>query len=312
MTEKSYRWFLFKHWANLTFLGAALVFALVSGSWFLFIVAGVLEVCALWILPDVPLVKRRLDLGDKENRLEEQRWYFLRVLWGVQRPLSMPLDFLIRKDTNWSQVAASYHEEDDRQTFRRLSQIVTGLRSFRRVQPDSITEAQLARMDEVINGWLNLLYMAKNADESLSRLNKGALEEEFNRLKEMYEAAGTDKNTRVVLGERLRTLKDKVTSIPRLEQRRDLARAQADTLVHHIETIDSQVRSAGSIGANVLMDTTMESLVDIGTDEIASVAEVRGMLTGTDVDDSRAWDEVEAQLKAMRPETDKRLRRKSA
>lgn len=47
-------------------------------------------------------------------------------------------------------------------------------------------------------------------------------------------------------------------------------------------------------------------------DEITSVAEVRGMLTGTDVDDSRAWDEVEAQLKAMRPEINKRLREKSA
>ena len=96
---------------------------------------------------------------------------------------------------------------------------------------------------------------------------------------------------RIVLAERLRTLKQKVEELPKLEQRFGLAVAESERIVDDIEAFLLQAKTSG--GSNIsLLDGMVDryDLLDSDLDRAMVSSEVRGMLDGAD--EESTWDEV--------------------
>lgn len=290
----NYRRAVLTHWANLTGVGVAGVLgAAAFGPVGLFAV-GVAEALALWIVPDIPSVQKRLDATEKDDTLETRRWYYLNALWRVQRPVSTN-PFFAQRPVRWAEVEGRrYNTEDDNQftTFIRLVQIVEGLYSLRTIRPDAVTVAQIGRIDDTINGWLARLYTAKNITDTLAQMDRSVLADELARLEKMYATIDPkDTSSQVVLGERLRALQAKADLIPALEKKRGLVLAEADTIVQQIETLNAQARTSGlAEGAGLLDTATVEGIT--GYDEVTAAAEVRGILSNTDPADPKVWENL--------------------
>jgi len=296
----NYTWEVLKHWMNLCFLGVFVLAGFFLHGAFL-VIGGVIEFAVLWVLPAMTVVKRALDLTAKEDRLIEQRWFYLKKLWDIETPYQDPAAKLLawcsNATTNWSELVSRnyYNRNEDLDRFSRLCRLVAELETLAEVRPEALSSSQLSRLNELINGWLTHLYAVKNAEDSLGGLDRKTLDKEFKAIKGLFTAAGGAEQAGAALGERLRILKEKVDSISVLEQRRDLSRAQADSIAHHIETVSTQVGSSSPTETGSLLDVEVESLVDMSTEmEIAS--QTRSILSGTDVADPQIWADIEGKL----------------
>jgi hypothetical protein len=305
----NYRMAFLTHWLNLSFLAGGIVIGLASGGMTgLFVVLGI-EVAFLWILPDLALVQRFLTVTAKTEDVDEQRWYYLRSLWGLEPDQS--LGFLgavfgvdvawhqldLNPDSGYRRVRNQDSTMEHKRTFLRMCEVVHELRKLHDVRKSSISTSQIRKLDEMINNWLALHNTAKDAKAALLRMDKDSLRTEFGRLRE--QAAEADPSTRIVISERLRTLKSKVESIPKLERREGLAVAQAEGIAHHIEKVNQQVRSAGMADvSSKLLDTTVDNLVDVSViDDLEVISDTRDALSGTSMDDDGLWEEIGDALK---------------
>ena len=289
----NYRWGVAKHPANVLFVGAGLAAGALFG-WPVLAVAGALEALVLLTVPQYDSVRGAFDKDAKAEGLVQQRWYYLKNLWGiVPRTTGNPF---LKHEMRWSTVlqgirgSQALRGHESAGTFQRLCEIVEGLRGLRAIRPDAITDDQLFRLDEMINGWLTLLYTAKRIEDTLSRMDRYALADELASLEEMQaDADPNDRATRVVMGERLRALQAKADMIPELEKRQGLVLAQADTFVQQVETLNAQIGASGVANASSLLNTTTVDALVNGYDEVTAAAEVRGMLSNTDPDDPQVW-----------------------
>lgn len=303
--KPSYTSQVFKHWLNLTFLAVVFGGGLTFG--FPILALGlVLEGLALWVLPDFPVIKQSLDSASRIERIERQRWYYLRVLWGVDKPdVNNVLEMLFSSAPNWTESIDRrfrYASTDNLGIFVRLCKVITNLRELQVARPNAISNDQLLRLDEMINGWLGLAYLVANTEESLTQIDQKALVKDFEKLKTKVEKTDpNDRALRTVLGEQLRTIRSKVDSLPKLERRKALAQVQADTIVQQIEAVSTQARSSVAIEAGVALDTSMmmdSVLSDGNLDEVELQAEVRGVTSGSsfDLDDPTVWDDINSKL----------------
>lgn len=296
MDKQSYRWSVFKHWVNLAYLTGVVTLGLIGGVEVLGL-GLLIEGFALWVLPDIPQVKLALDAVDRTARIERQRWYYLKVLWRVKPPEAG--NPFISSAINWAGHVGNWNNTEIAKVFTRLCRLVEGLRDFQKARPESISNEALLRIDEMINGWLSLLYVLQTTDESLGQINQSALLKEFEKLKLAVDKADPDdKAIRIVLCERLRAIKSKVDSLPKLERRKALAQAQADGIVQHIEALSIQFRTAGVAEAGALLDTSTMLDTTTSFDELETAAEIRGLTSGADLDmdNKEVWADISSAL----------------
>lgn len=270
---------VFQHWVNLVYL-ALVGGALVVGHPFLAALGLLVEGLTLWIVPDIPGVQRYLTNQKRLGQICAQRNTFVKTLWDgepVGNLLFLPQDpqFIMPRNTDASQ------------TFFRLHRLIYNL-------PTEVTDDVKIRLREMLNGYLSMLVVSDAALRSIGMINRDGLAKEFERLrKEMEKSDTQDKAFRVVLAERLRSIKAKTDALPRLERRSALALAQAENIVQAIEASVIQLQTQGAVDVGAfastpLLDTPMFDDMEIAT-------EVRGLTSGTlelDVLDPKVWEDI--------------------
>lgn len=292
---------VFKHWMNLAFL-AGVGFLGIIGGWELAVLGLLVEAGILWTVPDFPGVKRTLDNEARVKKLEAQRKYYLKMLWAMA-PTGTNL-FFTPIQVDWYKEASGYSctSGGDFEKFKGLCKIINDLRGMENDQPGSVSADVIIRIEEMLNGYLSLLLVARTATENIQSINKDKLSREFDALRKATEDADpTDKAFRVVLAERLRSLKTKVDSLPRLERRKSLAMAQAENIVQSIEASAIQLRTQGAVELGAFTDTTLIVDMEAPVDELEIAAEVRGITSSSyelDVLDTTVWDDMAKKLGA--------------
>lgn len=278
---------VFQHWVNLTYL-TLVAGALVVGHPLLAALGLLVEGLALWIVPDIPGVQRHLTNQKRLQQICNQRNAYLKTLWGAE-PIGnvffMPQDpqFTLPRNT------------DTAQNFFRLHRLVHNL-------PAEVTSDVRIRLREMLNGYLSMLVVSDAALRSIGMINRDGLAKEFERLrKEMEKSDTQDKAFRVVLAERLRSIKAKTDALPRLDRRSALALAQAENIVQAIEATVIQLQTQGAVevgafASTPLLDTPMFDDMEIAT-------EVRGLTSQTlelDVLDPKVWEDISNTLGTKR------------
>ena len=296
---KSYTKQVFSNWINMVGLAAVFGSGFIFGPW-AFVVGLALEAFALWTIPDIPAVQRALDADAKQADLVRQRWYYLNVLWGIQPTTSG--NWFIAEDTNWQSVISN-RSPNGAIRFSELCAIVDGLLDFRKARPDAFTDDVLSQINERINGYLSLLYVVKTADDNIKQIDQRSLAAEFAKLQGAAKNADpSDRAGRIIMGERLRSIKARVDALPKLERRKDYADAQAENIYQQIKAMSVQIRTSGalevgSLEANMLLNP-MEALDSSGVDEMDVVAEVRGLTSNADadIDNPSLWNDLASKL----------------
>jgi len=305
MPKGSYRWKTFKHWTNLAFLGGAGIAAAAGGGLPLLGLALLAEGALMWIAPDMKSVQRALDQDGKTESLEAKRRYYVQALWNVTPPKGSALGMIVEERPNWRAVISDEwgrRISDEQRTFLRLLDIVGELETIHQHRPEAVAPAQVEQIDDAINAWLQRLYIARGLKARLGTMSQADLVDEFEQLQEKARTA-EGRADKIVIGERLRTLKQKVEELPKLEQRLGLSIAEAERIVDDIEAFLLQVKTAGTADASMLEGMVDRyNLLDSDFDRVLVAAEVRSMVTG--VDDQDAWAEVAKGL-GMEPEKER-------
>jgi len=78
-----YRWQAFTHWANLALLAATGV-AGAAVDPLIWLLLAPLEMGALWVLPDLPSFRARVDQRQAAKDLQRERAYYVEQLWGLR------------------------------------------------------------------------------------------------------------------------------------------------------------------------------------------------------------------------------------
>jgi hypothetical protein len=291
--QKNYRWKTFKHWANLAFVGGAGIAAAAGGGLPLLGLAALVEAGVLWIAPDIKGVQRALDISTRGEDRERKRRYYAHALWGVGVPKSSPASMFVEEKTDWHKVLNpdwGRGPNEEQRLFLRLLEIVVELEAIQQHRPEALPAIRIEQVDDAINMWLQRLYIAKGIQTRLNTLNQADLVWEFEQLQDKAKRADS-RADKIVIGERLRSLKQKVEELPKLEQRLGLARAEAERIVDEVESFLLQVRTAGTSDV-AMLDGLVDryDMLDSDFDRVLVASEVRGMLSG--VDDESAWDDV--------------------
>jgi hypothetical protein len=301
----NYKAAFFKHWLNLTFLAttAAAAFAV---DWKLGVAGLLVEGAALWVAPEFKSVQRALDASQKAAKIESQRSYYVKMLWKIEVDNG---NVLFRKSVDWTEVVDEGRGNDEyRNAFNRMIRIVESLKELQKMHPDTISINEMIRMEELINRWLELQYQVRNISDTLRLIDRSSLATELQRLEQMARTAGNDRAARIVLAERFRTLKRKAESIPKHERRKGLWMAQAESIVQHMEELNTNIRMAGISDAGFLMDfSAFDNLMTSNGEDIfenaAASSEVRDMtLSGEfNLDDPEIWGSLRQQLGCEEP-----------
>ena len=298
MNKPNFFQLVLKHWMNLSLLGGSLLGTMLFG-WPCLLIGGVLEVGILWIMPDIPSVQRSLTSGDRVQKIERQRWYYLKSLWELNAPETSLMDMFVSTSVKWEDLDFPRKFKQDRiETFRKMCRLLSEIRELQTAKPEVITNEQLLTMDEMINGWLSIQALVLSTQQNRDQINSISLISDFAQLKaEKEKSDPLDKALQIVLGERLRAIAAKSDSVPKMERQIALANAQADNIVQRIEATCTQARMSGAMDTTSMLDPTMSTSVDdSGFDEMAAATEIRGMVSGADMNDSTMWDSMSAKL----------------
>ena len=307
MSDKpQYRWEAFKNWMNLIYLALAVLGGLAFG-WFVFIMFLLGEGFILWLVPDLAVFRKSVDASHKVGRFQERRRFYIKELFAVEAPSGG----LFREDAvDWAKVFeesypfAAYWESKAAggagasvaKIFLRLIEIVGILGKQIKVKSSTISSVHIEQVEDGINAFLSLHYMAKGLEESLSRLDsKKQLQKEFKGLRQSAKAA--ERGSRLIIQQRLQTLQKKIQKIPAMEQRRGLALAKAEAIVNKIETLYDHVRtSEGAAEVAYILDGLVDSqeLLEGDFDRAEVAQEIQGDMI--DLGDEEIWDRMERGL----------------
>jgi len=256
----SYRWAAFAHWLNLAVLaGGAAAGAIIDPAIWLALVP--LEGAMLWIIPDLPPFRASIDKRHRARALQAERAYCLEQLWRVQ---PRPDKSAGEKMRGWfvSDEPDDYDErivdrgETEVQHYLEMRAIVHKLREMVPLADVRVTEQDLFRLDEVINGYLRILIACRPLAAAVYNSDVQALQGEHSDVLSRLE--GADSTLRPVLLERKRLLEKQLQRIPRLQATLELLHARAEAIVYQLRNVHSQVLTDPGTAVQGMLDEMEE------------------------------------------------------
>ena len=230
------------------------MWAFFSGSPLLGLLTLGVEAAALWILPDLPAFRAIVDVGGTERRVDKERAFYVKELFGVG-PHSNSR-FFVADRVDWADAAGGPKSAVWKE-FRDLYRTVDQLRDIARVRHDGdLTPARLAQVDLALNGWLRLLFAQKALARAVERANEEVLWSRVDDLKEQIRKAPAIHGA--VLKERLRLALHQLRAVPKLKARLELCEAKAETIAFSLRQMGDA--AAASQGSDVAL--LAEGLVD--------------------------------------------------
>lgn len=285
----TYRWAAFTHWMNLAFLVAGGVAGgVVDPS--LWAVTGAAELGVLWVLPDLPMFKAAYDEKTRRARLLSERAYFLNQLWSIPIPAEEGLwsqlksIFVAAPATNPHAGLMNYQGNDmgaEFGRFREMLSIVEKLRSMAPLQNVRVSNDDIDRLEEVINGYLRILVACRPLASSLSTLDAEELDRDLKLIDKRI--AGADSNLRPVLLERKRILQGQADRYPKVQATLELLHARAESISYQLKNIHSQVLADPGTEVNQMLDAMVEKN-DVMADPLGDLKSDRGIREYFDVE----------------------------
>jgi hypothetical protein len=255
-----YRWRIFTHWLNLSTLvlgGAA--------AWLydpsILLALGPLEVGLLWILPDLPPIRQRIDKAEEARELAREREYYMEQLWGL-RPM--------RQKSLKTRVASIFTEVEEEtleervlnrrsssfKEYQDLKSIIAKIHELEEVRNISIPVRDKSRLEQVLNGYLRFTLAARHLSSSLSEVDIDKLREEVEELNASL--AKADVNLKMVLQERKRLKETQLAKMPKLQATLELFRTRADAIVYQMHNIKAQLLADPGTDVNAFLDELVE------------------------------------------------------
>lgn len=290
MNNPNYKLKAFTHWMNLAFL-FMLFMAWLFGIHLLTVLAIAFFVQAgvLWIVPDTDGFKAYVKQSNREDGIEEARWYYLNQLWDVKKPSRGPLSLLLSSEINWSDhLPHDSYQNEHRKEYVRMLGIRSKLIQMSKDRPDVVSQASITEVEKNINNWLELRVAAQDARESLGDLDKNKLMRSFKTLLKKRKAT-KDPTMLRILSNKAKLIKNTLDQIPRLTLRAERSTAQGDLIQEHLETYLTQALTARNSGAAVHLG----SLADLNADssEEDAMIDLNSELGNFDISgDDPIWD----------------------
>lgn len=258
-TAPSYRWEAWTHWANLALIATCGVAgATVDPSiWGLMIPAQAL---VLWLLPDLPPFRARVDARRERGRLAAERGYFLSQLWGMRPRAPQAMGERLR---GWF-VSEERDDLDERvltrpaefETYLEMRDILSKLRDMVPLAPTRITERDVVRLEHVVNGYLRLLFACRPLGRAVSELDQPRIERELGDIDARL--VGADHTLRPVLLERKRLLESQLGRAPKLRATLELFRARAEAIPYQLRNLHSQLLTDPGTEVHAMLDDMIE------------------------------------------------------
>jgi hypothetical protein len=257
--EPSYRWAAFSHWLNLTVLaGGVAAGATIDPVFFVALVP--LQAALLWIVPDLPPFKASVDKRHRAKTLRAERAYCLEQLWGLhpRKPKTggeKLLGLFVNADPDdYDERVIERGLEFER--YLEMRDIVQKLRQMVPLPNVRVTQHDLVRLDEVINGYLRIQMACRPLAAAVHGADPDALQNERQEVLERLEEA--DATLRPVLVERKRLLDKQLERIPRLQATLELLHARAEAMVYQLRNMHSQVLTDPGTAVHAMLDEMVE------------------------------------------------------
>lgn len=256
----SYRWQAFTHWLNLTFLAAGgIVSAVYDPS--VWLALGPIEVGLLWILPDLPFFRARLDKQQEAKEILQERAYYIKQLWGLAPPERKSIG---QRIAGWF-TESEPEEVDDRilernsstyLEYHEMRQIISKLHELGEVRGVNILERDWCRFEQVINGYLHYRIAASSLAKAIMGMNIEQLRQEVIVVEQ--ELAHAPPALKPVLLERKRLKEANLARIPKLQATLELFRTRAEAIVYQMRNIHSQALADPGMDVNNFLATLIE------------------------------------------------------
>jgi predicted DNA-binding transcriptional regulator len=253
-----YRWEAFRHWLHLSLLAATGVAGAVFDPVF-FLLAVPLEMGALWILPDLPSFKARVDQMRTHKELMRERSYCLDQLWGLRpEAKSWQAEYLgwlveVEREDLDSRVLRSDREFE---RYRELKEILQKLTELETVRGDGVVTRDTLRFEQVINGYLRYLIACDSLNAALRTLDADQIQSEIEEIEAQLPDA--DQGLRAVLLERLRLRAAQRERLPKLRATLELFRTRAETIVYQMRDIHGQALADPGMNVHAFLEDLLE------------------------------------------------------
>lgn len=253
-----YRREAFVHGLNLAFLAIVAIAGFYDHN--LWLLAAPIEAAMLWIVPDLPVFRVGVDKKYAASALVAERSFYLEQLWGLA-PSAQPTGLarvqswfveMPPEDPDRRVLATDSREYRAYQEMRSILERLRGLVGMRGVH---ITEVELSRCEQVINGYLRLLIACRPLERAVAGGDLERLDAEMAGVDERLD--GAEGPVRAALFERRELLQQQRERLPRLEATLELFRARADGIVQQLRNIHGQVLADPGMQVNELLDDVM-------------------------------------------------------
>ncbi len=256
-----YRKAVFTHWLNWAFLAVGGIAGLVIDP-SIWLAMVPIELGALWVLPDLPMVQLRLDKTLDGETLMREREYYMEQIWGLRkrkRPGSLGARikalFAEVDDEPLESRVMERHAESFR-TYLELRQIVAKLHELHDVRGLSISERDFDRFEQVINAFLRYKLAGKTLAGALSNMDASQLALQIESIDQRLTDAAPQ--LRSVLSEQRRLCQARLDRLPKLEATLELFRTRADAIVDQLRHVHSQALTDPGMNVNAFLNDLVE------------------------------------------------------
>lgn len=278
-----YRWEAFRHWLNLGVLAAGSFLGVVHDPMW-FVAVGGIQAATLWVVPDVPPFRKSVDEKYRQQRLLDERAYYLDQLFGLAEPPGPKKGFLARlffegPPVDLDSRIVERHSKECRD-YLEMREIIKKLDELRNIRGVRLHENDINRLEVVVNGYLRLLISCEPLEQAVAGLDRRRLERDVADIEQQLPKA--DSTVRPALVERLRLARTQLERHPKLEATLQLFRTRAEASVQQLRQIHGQVLADPGIDMTTVLDDMMEKQ-ELLTDPLGQLAAdqmVREVLTG--------------------------------
>ena len=174
-----YRWEAFRHWLNLGVLAAGSFLGLVHDPMW-FVAVGGIQAATLWVVPDVPPFRKSVDEKYRQQRLLDERAYYLDQLFGLADPPGPKKGFFARlffegPPVDLDSRIVERHGKECRD-YLEMREIIKKLDELRNIRGVRLHENDINRLEVVVNGYLRLLISCEPLEQAVAGLDRRRLE----------------------------------------------------------------------------------------------------------------------------------------
>ncbi len=256
----SYRFHAFTHWLNLLFLTAGGITSLAYDP-SVWLVLGPIELGLMWIIPDFPFFRARIDKQQEVKEIAQERAYYIKQLWGLASA---------KRKSLGQRIAGWFTEEEaedvdqrimDRDStsfleYQEMRQIIVKLYELEEVRGNAILERDRNRYEQVVNGYLRYRIAARSLVKALEGIDVNQLRQELEEVETELDTAPPALKT--VLLERKRLNEARLARLPKLQATLELFRTRADAIVYQMRNIHSQALADPGMNANAFLESLIE------------------------------------------------------